>query len=320
VAAWVMNRFALITGANGFIGRALSQTLASSGFGVIGVGHGPADESELRLFGMKKWLRGDITSVNLDSACDVLPPLSAVFHLAGGSSVGAASMSPHADFQRTVVSTANLLEWLRQHSPDTPVVAVSSAAVYGANHAEPILESDSLSPISPYGSHKLMMEQLCRSYAASYGIRVVMPRLFSVYGPGLRKQLLWDLCERISAGHGLELGGTGEERRDWVHVADVARCLVAVAAHADGTSPAVNVGTGIARSVRDISTGVVRAWGQNASGGVVTFSGRSRPGNPTSLVANVERMQSWGLMARTAVTQGIEEYVHWYRSAKGPRG
>ena len=81
--------------------------------------------------------------------------------------------------------------------------------------------------MSPYGQHKLMMEQMCRSYAVTFGIRSTVARLFSVYGPYLRKQLLWDLCSRLRSGEQtLVLGGTGAEMRDWTDVRDVARFLV----------------------------------------------------------------------------------------------
>ena len=74
--------------------------------------------------------------------------------------------------------------------------------------------------------HKLMMEQVCRSYGAAFGLRTIVARLFSVYGLGLRKQLLWDLCKKLSEeGSSVQLGGTGEELRDWVDVGDVTHAL-----------------------------------------------------------------------------------------------
>ena len=83
--------------------------------------------------------------------------------------------------------------------------------------------------MSPYGQHKLMMEQLCNSYAVSFGIRSTVVRLFSVYGPRLRKQLLCDICCRLARGEtGLVLGGTGGEIRDWTDVRDVVRLLAKV--------------------------------------------------------------------------------------------
>lgn len=308
-----------ITGAYGFIGRCLASLLGAGEVVVAGVGYGAWSAGEAAAHGLSYWLNSEVSSASLEQLRLATRSPDVVFHLAGGSSVGSAIANPREDFRRSVVSTADLLEWLRQYSPGTQLVAVSSAAVYGAGHAAHISESDRLSPISPYGTHKLLMEELCRSYAANYGVRVIIPRLFSVYGPGLRKQLLWDLCEKISSGNEVELGGNGEERRDWVHVVDVARLLVAVAEFAAETAPTVNLASGVATSVREIVTEVVRAWGSLRLGTAVAFNGLARPGDPRSLIANVERMQSWGLTARTDVTQGIDEYVNWYRSAKGPR-
>ena len=101
--------------------------------------------------------------------------------------------NPREDFLRTVATTAELLEWLRQEAPRTRLAAVSSAAVHGTGHAGRIAESAPTRPLSPYGYHKLMMERLCRSYASSYGLPCLVLRLFSVDGPGLRKQLLLSL-------------------------------------------------------------------------------------------------------------------------------
>jgi UDP-glucose 4-epimerase len=144
------------------------------------------------------WLNGEVNGSNLALMHATLGAPAGIFHFAGGSSVGAAFASPHEDFKRTVGSTAELLEWARQHSPDTPLVAVSSAAVYGAGHEGPIAEDARLNPYSPYGTHKLMMEELCRSYAINFGLPLMLPRLFSVFGPELKKQLLWDTCSKLA--------------------------------------------------------------------------------------------------------------------------
>lgn len=306
--------FAWITGAHGFIGRHLARSLKASGYRVAGLGHGAWPETEAAQWGLSFWLNGEISASNLGQMRQALGLPDAVFHLAGGSSVGAAIAHPHEDFTRTVVSTAELLEWLRQHSPATHLVAVSSAAVYGSAHGGPIAEDARLSPFSPYGAHKLIMEELCRSYAANFGLRVILPRLFSVYGSGLKKQLLWDLCEKIAAGGQVELGGSGGELRDWIDVRDVARGLERVGQLASGEAPVVNLATGAATSVRDIAAMVTACWADStAPAREVRFSGRSRPGDPFSLIADVARMRAFGLDNRIPVSQGVAEYVAWYR-------
>ena len=96
-------------------------------------------------------------------------------------------------------------------------------------------------PFSAYGYHKLMMEQLCRCYATTYGTRVAVTRLFSVYGSFLQKQLLWDLCTKLASGTStVELGGTGEELRDWTDVRDVVRALSLVKELASDAVPILN--------------------------------------------------------------------------------
>ncbi len=310
-------RTAWITGAHGFIGRYVARIACARGILVGGIGHGAWTDREALEDGVHYWLNSDITVSSLIQLARLSGMPDVIFHLAGGSSVGTAAANPFEDFLRTVVSTANLLEWLRQHSPTTRLVAVSSAAVYGAGHDGPISESACMSPVSPYGFHKLMMEEVCRSYAASYGLPVVIPRPFSVYGPGLRKQLLWDLCEKIRGGRQVELGGTGDERRDWVHVSDLARCLIGVAHRAERSAPVVNIGTGVSSSVREVVEKIARVWARNASYVPILFSGQSRPGDPVSLVPNIDRMRSWGVIPTVTIADGLDEYIDWYRSHNG---
>jgi len=308
---------AWITGAHGFIGRYLARGLQVEGYQVAGIGHGAWPEAEAAQWGLSFWLNGEISASNLGQMRHSLGLPDVVFHLAGGSSVGAAMANPHEDFTRTVVSTAELLEWLRQHSPATRLVAVSSAAVYGSAHSGPIPEDARVSPFSPYGAHKLMMEELCRSYAANFGLRLVLPRLFSVYGAELKKQLLWDLCGKLAAGGAVELGGTGNELRDWTDVRDVAGALGQAARLASDLAPVLNLATGVAMPVREIASTVALLWGGAEATARVGFSGRSRPGDPFSLVANIDRMRAQGIECAIPVTQGIAEYVAWYRAQAG---
>ena len=144
------------------------------------------------------------------------------------------------------------------------LIVASSAAVYGADHGGPIAEDAGLVPMSPYGQHKLMMEQLCRSYAATFGVRSTVARLFSVYGPHLRKQLLWDICSRLQQDERtLVLGGTGAEVRDWTDVRDVARLLACIAELPQPeTFRVINGGCGRGTTVAEIAQHAGEALGR----------------------------------------------------------
>ena len=306
---------AWVTGAHGFIGRHLCRYLAGLGYAVCGLGHGLWPATDARAWGVLNWVNGDISASNLEHMRQKFGAPEFVFHLAGGSSVGLAISNPFEDFRRTVGSTAELLEWIRQHASMARLVAVSSAAVYGAMHQGPIAETAQVKPFSPYGTHKFVMEELCRSYGANFGLQIAIPRLFSVYGAGLQKQLLWDLCGKLQLSTVVELGGSGEELRDWIDVRDVARGLERVAHCASTQTPIVNLGSGFGTSVKDIARMTQRSWaGEKEQLPALGFNGCSRVGDPFSLVADVGRMQALGVESTIPFEQGVADYVSWYRA------
>ncbi len=305
-------RTAWVTGARGFIGRHLCQQLEQAGVRVAGLGHGPWSEPEYTRWGLSSWVNGEVDASNLDLLARTEGTLpDAVFHLAGGSSVGVSYASPLEDFSRTVSTTARLVDWLRVQTADVRLVAVSSAAVYGSGHNRPIEEGANLAPMSPYGRHKVMMEQLCLGAGTNFGLRCSLVRLFSVYGPELKKQLVWDLCRRLLADQeSLQLAGSGDELRDWLHVEDAARLLIAAADRAAPEGFVVNGGTGHGTSVCAIAEQVATAWGVRPS---ITFSGESRPGDPDYLVASVVRAKALGMKPQLVLGEALKDVVAHYR-------
>jgi UDP-glucose 4-epimerase len=303
-----------VTGAHGFIGRNLARKAAALGNVVIGLGHGAWPAAEAGQWGVNFWLNGDVTVNNLQLLQSKCGTPAEIYHLAGGSSVGAALLNPREDFRRTVDGTVELLEWVRLLAAEVSLVAVSSAAVYGAGHSGAISERAAISPYSPYGYHKHIMEELCRSYGSAYGVRTVLPRLFSVYGLGLRKQLLWDICCKLANSRDLELGGDGSELRDWTDIGDVAQALLVLGPAASTSAPAVNVATGRATSVRDIAQFLLSEWFPDGHNGRLRFTGRSRPGDPRNLCADIGVAASMGCKLETPVERGIGEYVRWFKT------
>jgi len=301
-----------VTGAKGFVGGYLARELANAGHEVHGIGHGALEDPDKRRLGLQIWINGEIDATNLNALAIRSGLPTTVFHLAGGSSVGLSISQPYEDFFRTVVSTARLLDWLRSSAPECRLISVSSAAVYGANHEGPISENGATLPMSPYGQHKLMMEQMCRSYAVTFGIRSTVARLFSVYGPYLRKQLLWDLCSRLRSGEQtLVLGGTGAEMRDWTDVRDVARFLVKLDDNPQlKPFQIINAGSGFGTTVAEIAEMLAKNWGGDIG---VKFSGVVRAGDPFSLVADSEWVHATGFAWQIPVAKGLSDYVCWFK-------
>jgi UDP-glucose 4-epimerase len=297
---------AVVTGAAGFIGRHVARRLAQQGWRVTGIGHGTWGRDEWRRWGLEDWRSADVSLESLETYAGE-PDL--VVHCAGSGVVGFSLSHPHHDFLRTVGTTAAVLEFVRLSAPHARIVYPSSAGVYGIVHDLPIFESAPLNPVSPYGVHKRMAEELCIARSRHFGLSMAVVRFFSVYGPGLRKQLLWDACVRSQTEPRVPFHGSGLEVRDWLHVEDAAALLVAAHTRADRTCPIVNGGTGAATTVREVLNELYRALGVPHA---PEFSGQTRAGDPPGYVAENSAARSWGWSPSVDWQDGIRDYARWF--------
>lgn len=300
-----MTGVALVTGTHGFIGRHVARVLAREGWSVSGIGHGQFDPQERRAWGLQAHAQADVTLANL-AASSPRPEL--IVHCAGGSSVGFSTAHPLEDFERTVATTAAVLEYARVHCGGATIVYPSSAAVYGTTTMRSLPESAPLKPISPYGVHKRLVEELCSAYVAQFGVRAVIVRLFSVYGAGLRKQLLWDACNRARQGD-LSFFGSGREVRDWLHVEDAASLLARAGQVSVPACSIINGGTGIGVPVAEVLGELLKCLGVS---GAPRFTGAARLGDPEALVADNAAALATGWRPSRDWRSGVKEYADWF--------
>src|SRR4051812_45246558 len=119
-------QIALITGGYGFLGRAMARRFKAAGYTIVGVGHGAWAPEEAAAYGFDTWVNSPIsvaTLLSLQAEFDV------VIHCAGTGSVSYSLVNPMEDFRKTVVSTLELLEYLRSCGSRAKVLYPSSAAV-----------------------------------------------------------------------------------------------------------------------------------------------------------------------------------------------
>lgn len=306
--------YALVTGARGFLGRNIARRLHKEGYIVLAIGNGAwQGVDDATAHGIAKWHEGSVTLNALRSLTEGLP-IALIVHCAGGGSVGASYANPMADFERTVSSTSNVLEFARLHAPGARVIYPSSAAIYGAQPDAPIAEGTASKPVSPYGVHKHMAEELCLSYARTFGTSVAILRFFSLYGPGLTKQLLWDACAKLSPPNArVTFSGTGFETRDWLHIDDA--CELVLAAARDNTpSLIINGGSGTRTEVLE-ALQLVSCSLDAILGGQREFSFDSvtKPGDPAHYWADMstaKELLKWN--PRMSLKNGIQQYVEWF--------
>jgi UDP-glucose 4-epimerase len=302
---------AFVTGAGGFLGGAALAAFQAAGWRAMGFGHpGP---------GASGLVEGDISAERLAKAARETGVPEVVLHFAGGASVAASVSDPERDRARTLGSLAQTLTFLRDHAREARLVYPSSAAVYGAGASGPIGEDHSLAPMSPYGRHKQAAEAMIAEAASDFGLKAAIVRFFSLYGPGLRKQLLWELAGRLEAGPGeVALGGSGQEMRDFLYVEDAVRLVGAlIPADLGGAPLIVNGGSGSGVSVRQIAEALAGALGSPAR---ITFSGVVRAGDPPSLVADTSRLGALGFAPEVDLDGGLQRLAAWFRAGAGAPG
>jgi UDP-glucose 4-epimerase len=290
--------------------------MSGKGFSVAGIGHGYWDPRESSKWGIETWVFSDVHLPALNDLEGKTSKPYAIFHAAGSGSVPMSLRNPYIDFQRTVCTTLDVLEYVRLRSPETKLIYPSSAAVYGAVIKGKISEETPLNPVSPYGVHKKIAESLIGSYATSFGLPICVVRFFSLFGNGLMKQLLWDICCRLEENdREIVLHGTGDEIRDWIHIDDAAGLVGIAMEKASSSATPVNGGTGEGATVREIVHEIVDAFGINRI--QIKFSGIIREGDPRFYQADISKALSWNWNPLWDWRDGIREYVRWFKKMRG---
>jgi UDP-glucose 4-epimerase len=298
----------LVTGAHGFLGRHTCLEFKKHGCHVTGIGIGRWIGSEMKDFGLDSWHEADLNNMDAESMGD---GYDVIVHCAGGASVSYSVEHPSGDFMMTVGTIHALLEYMRKYCPGARLVYPSSAAVYGEKPDRPIKTTDSVTPVSPYGYHKKIAEDLCSMYSCNYGIRASIIRFFSIYGTGLKKQLMWDACNKFMKGRGNAIfAGTGLETRDWIHINDAVSLLYAAARY--DLNVIVNGASGRRTTNRDLLESVAETLGLQ---GAVAFNGEKRKGDPLYYHADISDALQTGWEPGMELARGIGEYVAWFRSS-----
>lgn len=239
------NKKVLVTGGTGFIGSVVVSSLVGRGHEVVVYDIAAWDEKADNI----EYIKGDIFDAKHLSK--VLSSCDSVIHMIGLADARVAQDHPQMSFDLNVRSTQILFEVIRDSNINIPrVILPSSASIYGVVDRSPISEDTMSKPTNIYSYHKLMAEELAECYAKNYNINVTALRLFNVYGTK-GGGILNILVEKAKKGETIMLYGE-KQKRDFIHISDVADAFVGVLETSGSGLDIYNVGTGVGRSIEDI--------------------------------------------------------------------
>ncbi|MBA3534576.1 MAG: SDR family NAD(P)-dependent oxidoreductase, partial [Ardenticatenales bacterium] len=223
-----MSQHALVTGGAGFIGSRVARRLLEAGWRVTVLDNLSMGTRETLPDGVN-FVEGDVRDTDL--VREVTRGVEAIFHLAAIVSIRASVDNFYQDAQVNLMGTLNLLEAAVRNGVPRFIYASSMAVYADAPTPTPISESHPTQPVSPYGIAKLAGEQYVLNLAQQFGFEGVVLRYFNTFGPGQSFTpyvgVTTIFIRRLLQGESLTIFGDGEQRRDFVHVVDVAAATVA---------------------------------------------------------------------------------------------
>jgi UDP-glucose 4-epimerase len=255
----------LITGAAGFLGSSLANQLTREGHLVRGLDDLSAGDPKA-LGPDVHFTRGDMS--DRPKLWTLLQEIDVVYHLAARVSVPESILYPRDYNNVNVGGTVALMEAMRDVGVRR-VVLGSSGAVYGDLSEQPLKETVTPNPRSPYAVSKLAAEYYVRTIGTLWGIETVSLRIFNAYGPGQllpasHPPVVPHYLKQALRGGTLVVHGDGSQTRDYVYVDDVISGMVAAATAPNVDGMVINIGSGEETSVSELIRCVQQVTGSNA--------------------------------------------------------
>lgn len=298
----------LVTGGAGFVGSHLVERLVARGDSVAVVDLRP--QTGAAPAGVDRHVGDCTVAAELIAAS----AYDTVYHLGAPAYVPPSVEDPISDLRANVEQTLIILQALRSHPRPARLIQVSSAAIYGAPDVPALREDMAPAPVSPYGVDKFAAEEHVRVASALHGTPAAILRYFPVYGPGQRKQVVYDLINKmLDNPERIEVFGDGSERRDFIYVDDIVEATLCVADTAPAKGEAYNVGTGTQVTIAELVAEVARTLGLSPQ---IDWSGNVRPGDSVAMVADITKIGGLGFAPTTSLADGVKNTAAWVQETR----
>ena len=288
----------LITGASGFVGNNLYLKLNKKNE-IIGIGRKNRNYKNKYKNIIEKEIKYK-NLVNLNFKPNV------IIHCAGSGSVTKSIQNPKIDFEKNVNTTKELIKFISELTKKPKVIMFSTAAVYG-NSCEK--NKKQLKPISPYGRNKLKSENILLKKSKKFKFELIILRFYSIYGVGLKKQLIWDACEKINNKIN-DFYGSGNEMRSWINIKDVNRLIQLLIKKRSISNQTLDISGNDVVKNKFLVKKLFKLLNTNK---VPYFNKKNKKGDPTDQIFNNSILKNLGWKPKINLSNGLKEYVQWYK-------
>jgi NAD dependent epimerase/dehydratase len=307
----------LVTGSDGFIGSHLVERLVREGAKVRAFclynsqgSWGWLDTASAEVRAAIEPVLGDIRDARMvrEAAKDV----EVIFHLAALIAIPYSYTAPESFVDTNIRGTLNVLEAAREQHV-ARVINTSTSEVYGTPSDVPIRETHALHAQSPYAATKVAADQLAQAFHLSFGVPVMTLRPFNTYGPrqSTRAVLPTILLQLLAGKRAISLGRL-DPKRDLTFVDDTVDGFVRAATAPGIEGETIQLGTGVAVSIRELFETACRALGVTAT--VEEDPRRLRPDGSEVMVllsdpARANAKLGWA--PRTTLEEGLRRTATW---------
>lgn len=305
----------VVTGAAGFIGSALVDSLLGQGIEVLGIDNfstGRVEFLKNALINPEFTLLREDLYLGADLSSSFLG-MDAIFHLAANADVRFGPDHPRKDLEQNTIVTHNVLEAARVAGVKKFVFS-STGSVYGEAEVVPTPE-DAPFPIqtSLYGASKLASEGMIAAYAESFGMQAWIFRFVSILGPRYTHGHVYDFYQQlIEHPHSLTVLGNGHQRKSYLHISD---CINAILVSLQETSNSVNIlnlGTDGYCEVRDSIRWITNEMGLDPE---INFGAESKGwiGDNPFIHLSTTKIESLGWIPKYSIEEGVRDTVRFLR-------
>jgi UDP-glucuronate 4-epimerase len=321
-----VKKVVLVTGAAGFIGSHLVESLLHLGYPVVGLDnfddfYSPAiKRNNIRVAEADDgflMVQGDIRDTTLLTTVLSENKISVVVHLAARAGVRLSLAQPILYQDVNVSGTLSLLEASRASGVEQFIFA-SSSSVYGLDHKAPSTEDSRVGcPTSPYAASKAAAELFCHTYNHLYGLPVVVLRLFTVYGPRQRPEMAIHLFTRmIDSGQEITIFGDGTSKRDYTYITDIIDGIIQALTYRGRSFEIFNLGNSHPVALHHLVRLIEESLGKTARIGRLP----TQPGDVPITFAEIAKAQAiLGYQPKIPIEEGILLFTKWYRTHSAQR-